>query len=137
MMTKQERLSIEAEARSAVSELFGGVIVSNSRLLLGAEGAIHEFDLYAKDQVIGGVSNSPLQTSGGNRNTGGCDRACSELLWLSLWSGEESRIHVLTDKLLAEWLVGRYRGVAFPNEIVVYHFDRSSKKLTRVGALGT
>ena len=57
------------------------------KLLSARVAPIHEFDIYADGIVIGGVSTSPLKTGGGTSNTGGCDRACSELLWLSLWPG--------------------------------------------------
>lgn len=134
-MTKSECLVIEAEARDAVSNLFGGIAVKNARISLGSENVTHEFDIYAKDLLIGGVSTSPLKTSGGKSNTGGRDRACSELLWLSLWSGKESRIHVLTDRALAEWLVTRYKGISFPSKIDIYFYNIESKILIKVGML--
>lgn len=99
-------------------------------------GPMHEFDIYAAGKLIGGVSTSPLKTSGGGWNTGGFDRACSEHLWLSLWPGTEQRIHVLTDKPLAEKLVSRYRGAAFPHVISVYHYASQANVLSLVGTLG-
>jgi len=136
MTTKSDRLEIESAARNAVGRKYSCSPISR-KLYCGEGGPSHEFDLYAKGIVIGGVSTSPLKTSGGSSNTGGCDRACAELLWLVLWRGTESRIHVLTNKPMADWLVTRFRGAAFPSEITVYHYDCSSDRLAEVGLLHT
>lgn len=132
-MTKAERLEIEAAAGTAVGRKFQCTPESRKVSFPGGH-PVHEFDVYMEDVVIGGVSTSPLITGGGSRNTGGCDRACSELLWLTLWPGDEERIHVLTDRPLAEWLVNRYRGAAFPHPITIYHYDRNRDALEQVGA---
>lgn len=136
LMTKAERLAIEKAARAAVGRKFGCDPQGCSVRFPGGK-PVHEFDVYADGVVIGGVSTSPLTTGGGSRNTGGCDRACSELLWLSLWPGTEERVHVLTDLQLAEWLVNRYRGAVFPRPITIYHYDQYNDKLAEVGTLLT
>ncbi|MBI4443222.1 MAG: hypothetical protein HY649_07590 [Acidobacteria bacterium] len=133
-MTKAERLAIETRARSAVGREYHCSPVSrNTRV--GERGPVHEFDVYAEGIVIGGISTSPLKTGGGNSNTGGCDRACAELLWLLLRPGPEARIHVLTDRPMAEWLVNRFRGATYPHPITIYHYDVSCDALTKMGVL--
>ena len=134
-MTKAERIQIEEAARQAVGRKFG-CKAESANIQFPDDGPRHEFDIYAQGVVIGGVSTSPLTTSGGNSNTGGCDRACSELLWLTLWPGGEERIHVLTDKPLAEWLVTRYQGAPFPRRISIYHYGRESDVISHIGILG-
>lgn len=133
-MTKAERLEIEDKARLAAGRAFRCSPIRSS-CPIGSDGQVHEFDIFCKDVVVGGVTTSPLSTGGGNRNTGGCDRAASELLWLTLWPGAEVRVHVLTDKPLAEWLVRRYRTAGFPHPISIYHFDIEVNKLNSIGIL--
>lgn len=133
-MTKTERLAIEAAARAAIGRSLRCRPESRS-VSFPNDGPSHEFDIYDSGVVIGGVSTSPLTTGGGSRNSGGCDRACSELLWLTLWPGIETRVHVLTDRPLAEWLVKRYQGIAFPHPITIYHYDRALDALAQVGIL--
>lgn len=133
-MTKAERLEIEAHARAAAGSLFS-CDPSSVKVPFPCGGKPHEFDIYARGVVIGGVTTSPLVTSRGSRNTGGCDRACSELLWLTLWPGTERRMHVLTDRDLANWLIARYKGIPFPHAIWIYHYDNGNYQLTAVGRL--
>ncbi len=133
-MTKSARLSVEAKAREAVALLYS-CAPKCQRVAFPNGKPIHEFDVYAPNIVIGGVSTSPLKTSGGKSNTGGCDRASSELLWLSLWPGREKRIHVLTDKALAAWLVARYSGANFPHTISIYHYEVTTNTLSLVDNL--
>ena len=133
-MTKAERLEIEDKARLAAGRAFRCSPIRDSRPI-GSDGQFHEFDIFCRDVVVGGVTTSPLSTGGGNRNTGGCDRAASELLWMTLWPGSEVRVHVLTDKPLAERLVRRYRTADFPHPISIYHFDIGANKLDRIGIL--
>lgn len=133
-MTKAQRLAIEAAARAAAGRKYGCSPVRRTAGL-GHRGPSREFDIFCKGVVVGGVTTSPLKTSGGNYNTGGCDRACSELLWLTLWPGNESRIHIMTDRVLADWLHTRYKGAAFPFPVTIFHYDRASDKLARVGVL--
>lgn len=134
--TKAECLEIEAAARNAVGRKYS-CTPTRRTVRLGAQGPCHEFDIYAQDVVIGGVSTSPLKTGGGSSNTGGRDRACSELLWLLLWPGVERRIHVLTDRSMADWVVRCFRGAEFPNSITIYHYDCSRDDLVEVGLLNS
>jgi hypothetical protein len=95
-MSKAARLLIEASARAAVGRQFNCAPI-RQHVVFPNGGTRHEFDIYVQGSLIGGVSTSPLKVGAGNSNTGGCDRASSELLWLSLWPGDERRIHVLTE----------------------------------------
>jgi hypothetical protein len=104
--------------------------------MFGKNGPTHEFDIYLENVVVGGVSTSPVKTSRGRSNTGGVDRACSELLWLTLWPGKERRIHVLTERDLAQKLVDRFRGARFPSAITIYHYIRETDQLEKIGSLG-
>jgi hypothetical protein len=135
MVTKRERLDVEGLARAAISRALKCEAVSK-RLAVGSGGPMHEFDIYAVGAVIGGVTTCTRKTCTGNPNTSACDRACAELLWLSLWPGHESRVHVLTDEPLAKWLVKRFSGAPFSCKIDVYHYDRASDSVAHVGAVG-
>lgn len=134
-MTKREKLDTESLARTALSRALKCEATSQ-RLAVGPNGPLHEFDIYASGSVIGGVTTGTHKTSNGNPNTGACDRACAELLWLLLWPGEESRVHVLTDKPLAEWLVKRFSSAPLPRKIDIYHYDVTSDLVAHVGAAG-
>jgi hypothetical protein len=131
-MSKAVRLEIESAARVAAGRQFNCAPVS-SKLAFPNGGALHEFDIFAQDILIGGVSTSPLKVGKGSPNTAGCDRASSEVLWLSLWPGPENRIHVLTDMPLAKWLGNRYRGIQFPHQITIFHYDQAHDALSQVG----
>jgi hypothetical protein len=133
-MTKKERLQIEEKARAAVGRIFH-CTPTKQRVLFPASTTKHEFDIYAQGRIIGGFSTSPRTAGNGSNNTGGCDRASAELLWLSLWPGSEKRIHVLSDTDLASWIVKYYRGVRFPNQITIFHYDCAADSLSRVGVL--
>jgi hypothetical protein len=133
-MSREEKLAIESAACSAAGRQFDCTPV-RTKLAFPNGGASHEFDIYARGVVIGGVSTSPHKVGAGNTNTAACDRASSELLWLSLWPGPENRIHVLTDEALAKWLAKRYRGIRFPHQITIYHYDLTEDALTEVGML--
>lgn len=134
-MNKRERLEIEKRARTALSRLMSCDAVSK-RLSVGSTGPLHEFDIYAEGIVIGGVSTGTYNTSGGNPNTASRDRACAELLWLSLWPGDESRVHVLTDRLLAEWLSTRFNRAPFSRRIDIYHYDWELDLISHVRGIG-
>jgi hypothetical protein len=135
-LTKAECLRIEDEARRAVGRVYD-CSPENRKIRIGGAGAVHEFDIYAENVVVGGVSTSPLKIGQNNRNTAGTDRASRELLWLLLWPGRETRIHVLTDKAHAQWLFGQFRGVAFPHAITIYHYDCANHALSQVGTLAS
>lgn len=133
-MSKAAKLAVESAARAAVGRQFSCAPVCTN-LAFPNGGASHEFDIYVQGVLIGGVSTSPLKVGAGNVNTGGCDRASSEVLWLSLWPGPESRIHVLTDEPMAKWLAKRYRGIPFPHQITIYHYDQARDALSQAGVL--
>jgi hypothetical protein len=104
-------------------------------LSLGSAGASHEFDLFEKSRIIGGISTSPWFNKSGSNNTGGQDRAAAELLWLTLWSGDEKRVHILTDRELAEGVLMRFSGAGFRKSIEIQHFEMTSNSFNVVGAL--
>ena len=109
-------------------------------LVFGESGAKHEFDIYEKDKVIGGVSTSPWRNKAngsGKRtnNTSGQDRASTELLWLSLWQGPERRVHILTDDEMAKKLFQKFNGSAFQQRIEIYYFNAQDLSFLRVGIL--
>lgn len=133
-MNKGKRLRIESAARAAIGRHLNCMPTCQTLGFLGCQ-VTHEFDIYTKGIVIGGVSTSTSKTSNGNPNTGGRDRASSELLWLSLWQGQERRIHVLTQRSLAEWILERYRKLRFPHEIDVIHYNLRSDELSFLGVL--
>jgi hypothetical protein len=123
-MTKRERLEIESRARAAIGKAFKCSPIREI-LQFPETDKNHEFDIFAKGVVICGVSTSPYFATGNNMNTGGCDRAASELLWLSLWQGPEQRLHVLTDLKMSQWILKRYQGLPFPYDIAIYYYDRN------------
>ena len=133
-MSKAEKLAIESAARAAVGRQFSCAPV-RSDLAFPNGGASHEFDIYVESVLIGGVSTSPRKVGARNVNTAECERASSEVLWLSLWPGPENRIHVLTDVPMAKWQANRYRGIPFPHRITIYHYDQRRDALSQVGVL--
>ena len=134
-MNKTERLAIEASARQAINRLLNASAL-NQRVTFSEGGPSHEFDIFQEGVIVGGVSTSPLKVGKGSPNTGGKDRAASELLWLTLWPGEVKRLHVLTDKSLADWLYKTYKWADFRYPISVYHYDQISQILTEIGIIG-
>lgn len=134
-MIKRERLDIESRARSAYSAKISCEL-SSGKLVVGVNGPLHEFDIYAEGVVIGGVSTATYNTSFGKTNTGARDRACAELLWLSLWPGRESCVHILTDMPLATWLLRRFGNAPFLKHIDIYHYDVAQDSLSLVGRIG-
>lgn len=95
----------------------------------------HEFDIYEKGKVIGGISTSPWKNRTGTNNSGGQDRVAAELLWLTLWQGKERRVMILSDKEMACRLWRRWKGCSFPNSIEIIYYDLSKKVLETVGVL--
>jgi len=104
-------------------------------LSLGTGNAAHEFDLYESGRIIGGISTSPWFNATRSNNTGGQDRAATELLWLSLWQGKEKRVHVLTDREMSVRLFKRFSGACFPHQIEIQHFDITTKTFNIIGTL--
>jgi hypothetical protein len=134
-MSKRERLEIESRARAALSKHMS-CQAESKKLAVGADGPLHEFDIYADGVVIGGVTTGTHKTSDGKSNTGSCDRACAELLWLSLWPGRESRVHLLTDRPLADWLFKRFSRAPFSRKIDIYHYNPAFDSLAHIGGVG-
>jgi hypothetical protein len=106
------------------------------RLKVGKDGAKHEYDLYEKDKVIGGVSTSPWKNKTGTNNTGGQDRAAAELLWLSLWNGKEHRVHILTSLEMAKNIYKKFKGTPFRKEVEVMHYNLDTEAFTSIGTVG-
>jgi hypothetical protein len=106
---------------------------TKQRLALGNGGAKHEFDLYDAGKLIGGINTSPWKNKTGSNNTGGQDRVSTELLWLSLWEGKEKRVVVLTDREMAERIISRFSGCAFPNKIEIILYDHNSQDFIFIG----
>ena len=132
------RVLTPQQVESLVRDAFNtanGASAQKQRLSLGAGAPSHEFDLYEANKVIGGISTSPWLNKSGSNNTGGQDRASTELLWLSLWPGCEKRVHVLTDGKMAQRLFRRFSGACFPQRIEIQHFDRKANVFSVVGTL--
>lgn len=105
-------------------------------LPIGNENAAHEFDLFEKEKVIGGISTSPWFNKTGSNNTGGQDRSIAELFWLTFWNGLEKRVHILTDNEMAIRLYNRFKGVPMMSKIEIIHFDLIQRLFTPIGELG-
>lgn len=112
---------------------FYNLNASKQRLKLGRSGAKHEFDLYDAGKLIGGINTSPWKNRSGSNNTGGQDRVSTELLWLSLWEGNEKKVIVLTDREMAERIIARFSGCAFPKKIEIILFDQNKQDFTSIG----
>lgn len=125
----------ERTVREIVNEEWS-LATRKQRLAVGANGPIHEFDLYQEEKLIAGITTSPWRNRSGTSNTGGKDRAAAELLWLSLWSGYERRAHISTDRTMAEGLLQRFRAAPFPAAIELYHVEPRARVAVHVGTLG-
>ena len=95
----------------------------------------HEFDIFEEDKVIGGISTTPWKNKTGSSNSGGQDRVATELLWLSLWPGQERRVVILTKKDMAQRLLKRWGGCSFPHRIEVLHYDALLNEFQPMGVL--
>lgn len=133
---RKMKMEIEQKVRDALGKGLDCKI-AKERLQLSNQ-SVHEFDIFAAGKIIGGVSTSPYRnkTTKKTINTGGGDRACAELLWLTLWPGDEERTHVLTDRPMAEWLTKRFRGVQILHPITIRHFEVETGTLTEIGIIG-
>jgi hypothetical protein len=135
-MNTQEILNkrkIEEEVRS----LFNGQnqIRAKKKIEVGQHRVRHEFDLYDANEVIGGITTSPWKNKTGSYNTAGQDRASTELLWLSLWEGNEHRVMILTDKEMADKLFKRWHGCPFLHRIEIIYCNLVDKRFEKVGIL--
>ena len=105
-------------------------------LCIGNQGAKHEFDLYEEDKVIGGISTSPWTNKTGTNNTGGQDRVSTELLWLSLWRGNEKRVLILKDLEMSKKIHKKFLGTPFAKKVYIFHFDSKNRSFKKIGELG-
>jgi hypothetical protein len=95
-------LIIESQVRTAFNAAHG-TNATKQRVLMRGGLALHEFDMHDPSRLIGGISTSPWRNvKSRTSNTGGQDRASTKLFWLSLWDGPERRVHLLTDREMAE-----------------------------------
>ena len=106
------------------------------RLTIGDQGAKHEFDLYEKGKVIGGISTSPWTNKTVTNNTSGQDRVSTELLWLTLWHGNEKRVLILTDHDMSKKIHKKFLGTPFPKKVYIFHFDLKNQSFKEIGELG-
>ncbi|MDD5127752.1 MAG: hypothetical protein PHR43_06655 [Dehalococcoidales bacterium] len=125
---------IEEEARCCFNKVYD--LNSKKKVLeVGEKGASHEFDIYEPQKVIGGITTSPWWNKTGSNNTGGQDRVAAELLWLTMWDGNERRVMILTDKIMASRLFERWKGCHFPHTIEIIHYNPCSKEFDTIGLL--
>ena len=129
-----EKRKTEEEVRSLFNR-YNQTDAKKAVLSVGRKGASHEFDLYDSSKVVGGVTTSPWKNKTGSYNTGGQDRASTELLWLALWEGNENRVMILTNKEMADKLFKRWQGCPFPHQIEIIHYDDSKRLFEVVGVL--
>lgn len=132
---KAERLRVEGLARDSLAAQLK-CNAASAKLAVGSGGPIHEFDVFDEGIVIGGVSTGTFRTSTGKTNTASRDRAAAELLWLSLWQGDETRVHLMTDRPLADWVYQRFGRAPFPCTIDIYHYCQVSSALELIGSVG-
>lgn len=130
----KDRLEIEEKVRS----LFNKLEKTDAKKLPRKYSKLtHEFDLYEEGNVIGGVTTSPWwnKTEKHTSNSGGQDRASTELLWLTMWNGNEHRVLICTEKDMAENLLRRWKGCRFPERIDICYCDLPKQKLDLLGTL--
>lgn len=111
------------------------------RLNVGSLGAKHEYDLYEEGKYIAGIStspwkNKPKDSKKPTNNTGGQDRAAAEILWLSIWDGDEKRMHILTDDEMAKNIFAKFSGAPLRKEVTIIHYSLCNKIFTKIGILG-
>lgn len=123
------RRGVKDLAVAAVSRLFG-CPVEEKEISRYRPGAPYSFQIYAKGVVIGCANSTPS-------NEASCDRACAELLWLTLWPGAEQRVYVVADEYKARLLVKLFTDKPFPRPITVYRYDRERDELIVVANLGS
>jgi len=137
-MNRQEimkKRKIEEEIRSLFNRQ-NQAEAKKKILEVGQQRVPHEFDLYDANKVIGGITTSPWKNKTGSYNTGGQDRASTELLWLTLWVGDERRVMILTDEEMANKLWKRWRGCPFRYRIEIIHCNLSQERFEIVGVVG-
>ena len=131
----EEKRKIEEEVRSLFNRHNQTKAEKRKHLPVGQQGASHEFDLYDLHKVIGGITTGTWLTKNGNYNTGAQDRASTELLWLTLWAGDERRVMILSDNKMADNLFRRWQGCPFTHQIEIIHYNLTQKRFETVGVL--
>jgi len=131
-----QKRQAERDARHLFKKQYQVEVKDNETKLPIGKNSTHKFDLFALDKFIGGITTSPWKNKSGSNNTGGQDRASTELLWLTLWSGEAHRVMILTDQEMASKLLKRWQGCPFPHRIEIIHCDLNVEKLYTIGVLG-
>jgi hypothetical protein len=128
-----EKFKIEEEIRKHFndSEHFNAI---KAEPIVGGNSR-HEFDIYQKGSVIGGITTSPWKNNTGSNNSGGQDRVAAELLWLTLWPGVERRVMILSGKDMAERILKRWQGCSFPHSVEIFYYDLSTNCIQRQGIL--
>lgn len=129
-----KRLEVESEIRDLFNSWYK-VLGTKTKLRIGQNRTAHEFDLYDPNKVIGGITTSPWKNRSGSSNSGGQDRASAELLWLTLWEGDERRVMILSDKDMADRLLKRFQGCYFHHNIEIIHYDSSLREFEELGKL--
>jgi hypothetical protein len=131
-------MSKQLEAESEIRDLFNSsykVAARKTKLRVGQTEKAHEFDIYDANRIIGGITTSPWKNLSGSSNSGGQDRASAELLWLTLWQGDERRVIILSNEDMANRLLRRFRGSNFPHHIEIIHYDSSLREFKELGRL--
>jgi len=136
--SRKDRLEIERKVRDLFNEQKGR---HAEKLPRRKNELNHEFDLYERSKVIGGITTSPWwnKTKKHSSNSGGQDRASTELLWLTMWGGNEQRVMICTERDMAENLCRRWRTCPFLKKIEIVYCDLSKKRdnFKPIGILGS
>ncbi|MDD2366981.1 MAG: hypothetical protein PHN84_12535 [Desulfuromonadaceae bacterium] len=109
---------------------------TNKKKLPIHSGLIHEFDLYEEGKYVGGITTSPWNNNSGTTNTGGRDRVKAEILYLSMFNGNENRVIILTDRKMADEIHIRFKHADFKHKITVLCFELNNNKFTEIGQCG-
>jgi hypothetical protein len=98
----------------------------------------HEFDLYQKVVVAGGISTSPWvnRTVKHTNNSGGQDRVVAELLWLHLCNSVKRKVLILKEKDMADGINKRLGGNDFFSPTVeVWLYNSTTDNITHLSNL--
>ncbi len=133
----EEKKRAERDARRLFNEKYQAKAEEKETELPLGQNTKHKFDIYECGKFIGGITTSTWKcnTVLKSNNSGGQDRASTELLWLSLWQGRERRVMILTDTEMADRLFKRWQGCKFPRQIEILHCDESKRLFETVGVL--
>ena len=131
------QIELKHEIESQVRQHFNALkkVNAQKKTLRFEQVAEHEFDLYDPQKVIGGITTSPWKNKTGSNNTGGQDRISAELLWLSVWEGEERRVMILTDQEMATKIFSRWKGCRFHRPVEIVCFNPADQSFRLIGKL--